>query len=143
MTNEVTLKKILIIEDDISFRDPLRDYFSSHGFNVSVANDGAVAMEKLLFHRPNLVVLDLMLPKIDGFEVLKRIRSYPDETVASTPVIILSNLSSSEDVLKAESQKIDAYFVKAHTTKEMVLKKVSEILFKGSVPKEEVWDFTK
>ena len=64
-------KKILVIEDDLSYRNPLTDYFSGHGFTISTADDGEMAMEKLLFHRPDLVFLDLLLPKVHGFEVLR------------------------------------------------------------------------
>lgn len=136
-------KKVLIIEDELSYRDIIRDYLSAHGCTVSTADNGEMAMEKLLVHRPNLVILDLLLPKVDGFEVLKRIRTYPDEEIKNMPVIVLSNLSSSEAVLKAQALKIDAYFVKANTPQQLVLNKVQEILFKGAKPGEEVWDFTK
>ncbi|MDR3642244.1 MAG: response regulator [Candidatus Doudnabacteria bacterium] len=135
-------KKILIIEDDLSYRNPLNDYFSSRGFTISTADDGEMAMEKLLFHRPDLVILDLLLPKVHGFEVLKRIRTYPDEKIAAMPVIILSNLSSEADIKTAEELKISAYFVKSQTSFEDVFKKASEILFKGGKgPVDEVLDF--
>lgn len=136
--------KILVIEDDLAYRSPLGDYLSAHGFTVSTADDGEMAMEKLLFHKPNLVILDLLLPKVHGFEVLKRIRSYPDQSVAETPVIVLSNLSDEKDIETAKALKITDYMVKSQTTNEDVLKKAQELLFPGQPPRQEqTWDFSK
>lgn len=137
-------KKVLIIEDDLTYRNPLNDILSAHSYTVSVADDGEMAMEKLLFHRPNLVILDLLLPKVHGFEVLKRIRTYPDKEIAETPVIILSNLSSEKDIETAKNLGISAYFVKSQTTFDDVLKKTQEILFPQGKPEgNEVVDFSK
>ena len=139
--------KILVVEDDLSYRNPLKDFFSNHGYTVSVSDDGSMAMEKLLFHMPSLVILDLLLPKVSGFDVLSRIRSYPDPKVAAMPVIILSNSSSPNDIAKAQAGKIDFYLIKSQTTFDMVLQKVEEILFHGEHPsessQEETWDLTK
>ena len=139
-------KKILIVEDDLSYRNPLRDFLSNHSYTVSVADDGAMAMEKLLFHKPNVVILDLMLPKVNGFDVLGRIRAYPDSEVANLPVIVLSNLSGEKDIAKAKAGGINYYLIKSQTTFDDVLRKVEEILFHGKAPSgpaQEVWDLTK
>jgi DNA-binding response OmpR family regulator len=134
-------KKILAIEDDQEFRKSLYDLLG-HEFTFITADDGEQGMEKLLVHRPNLILLDLLLPKIDGFEVLKRIREYPDDGIKNTPVIILSNLASNEDLLKATNLKVDAYFVKAHTQLSDVKQKVKDVVYQGSGgPREEVVDF--
>jgi len=135
-------KKILIIEDDLTYRNPLSDFLAAHNFAISNADDGEVAMERLLFHKPDLIILDLLLPKVHGFDVLKRIREYPDQEVAKKPVIILSNLSSDKDIETAHSLKVEGYFVKSHTSYEDVLKKIQEVLFKGKpAPENEVMDF--
>jgi two-component system, OmpR family, response regulator MprA len=140
-------KKILIIEDDLVFRNPLRDFLSANNFAISLADDGEQAMDKLLVHRPDIIILDLLLPKIDGFEVLHRIRTYPDESIANIPIIILSNVSSNDGIEKAEGYKIEAYFVKSHTKFNEVLKKIKEILLIGedsmpSLSQDDVLDFT-
>src|ERR1051326_2035056 len=109
-------KRVLIIEDDLEYRKRLGDFLSARGCDVSVADDGPSAMEKLLFHKPHLIILDLLLPGLDGFGVLERIRAYPEKEMAETPVIVLSNLSSEEDVQKATSFNVVAYCVKSHTT---------------------------
>ncbi len=124
-------KKVLIVEDDTGYRNPLMDYLSGHGFTVFTAEDGGMAMERLLFHKPGLVILDLLLPKVHGFEVLHRIRSYPDADVASLPVIVLSNLSSEKDIEAANALKISAYLVKSETNLEDILSKIEEVVFKG------------
>jgi len=137
-------KKILIIEDDITYRDPMQDFLSARGFTIATADDGEMAMEKLLFHKPALVLLDLLLPKVHGFEVLKRIRSYPDEEISKTPVVVLSNLSSEKDVETAQSLGISSYFVKSQASNEEILKKIEEIVYPNGKPEgEEVLDFTK
>jgi len=137
-------KKVLIIEDDIGYRNPLTSFLSAHACTVFTADNGEQAMEKILFYGPDLVILDLMLPKVDGFEVLKRIRKYPQKQVSGIPIVVLSNLSGEEDMKKAEALKIDAYFVKSNTTNDDILKKTVDILYKGSPPPlKDVWDFTK
>jgi len=134
-------KKILVIEDDLDYRKSLYDLLG-HEFSFIAADDGEQGIERLLVHRPDLVILDLLLPKIDGFEILKRIREYPDEGIKKTPVIVLSNLSGNEDFVKAQNWKVEAYFVKSHTKLADVKAKVKEVLYKGTEgPKEEVMDF--
>lgn len=134
-------KKILAIEDDMEFRKKLYDALG-HEFTFITADDGEQGIEKTLVHRPSLILLDLLLPRLDGFEVLKRIREYPDEQIKHTPVIVLSNLSDNEDVVKATNFKVDGYYVKAHTNLGEVKDKVKEVLYQGKNPgREEVMDF--
>ena len=136
-------KKILIVEDDLDYRNPFRDFFSARGYAVSTADDGEQAMDRLLVHKPDVIILDLLLPKLHGFEVLKRIRAYPDEKISKTPVIILSNLASEADMKQGTELGAAAYFVKAHVDKEEVVNKVKEIIYgSANVKTEEVWDFT-
>jgi chemotaxis family two-component system sensor histidine kinase/response regulator PixL len=137
-------KKVLIIEDDISYRNSLSAYLSGHGLEVSVAEDGSQAMEKLLFHLPKLIILDLLLPKVKGMDVLKRIREYPDKNIADTPVIVLSNLSGTEETQEAKSLNAEAYLIKSENNFEEILKVVREKLFKGDAPPNyEIVDFSK
>lgn len=134
-------KKILVIEDDVQFRRSLFDQLG-HEFTVVEAEDGEQGIERMLVHKPGLILLDLLLPKMDGFEVLKRIREYPDDTVKNIPVVILSNLASNEDFLKAQNLKIDAYFVKSHADLAVIKAKVKEIMYKqGPGFREDIIDF--
>ena len=137
-------KKVLIIEDDVDYRDSLSIFLSGHGLEVTIAEDGAQAMEKLLFYLPKLVILDLLLPKVKGIDVLKRIREYPDKNIADTLVIVLSNVSSNEEIQEANNLNVEAYLVKSDNNFEEILKVVQEKLFKGDAPPNyEIVDFSK
>ena len=118
---------ILIVEDDDTLRATLKEkLFQS--YEVFEAADGEAAVSLCVDHRPELVLLDLLLPKLDGFKVLERIRQYPDPGIAKTRVIVLSNLWSQKDILQAQGLKIDEYFVKAHTKFEDVINKIRQVL---------------
>jgi DNA-binding response OmpR family regulator len=80
------------------------------GFETSEAEDGVVAMEKIEADKPDLILLDLMMPRMDGFEVLRRLRASDD--TKSIPVIILSALNSNDDVAKGISMGAEDYITK-------------------------------
>ena len=85
-----------------------------------------------------------MLPKVKGLEVLKRIREYPEESIAHTPVVVLSNLSDTEDIEKAKELHCEAYLIKAQNNFGEILAVVKDKFFKGgSSPDYEILDFTK
>ncbi len=121
-------RKILVVEDDIAMRDIVSHKLGTAGFEVAQAEDGKVGIEKFTSWNPDLVLLDLMLPEVDGFKVLETIRTNPDKKIATTPVIILSNLWSNQDILKTQALNADAFMVKAYFTTEEILAKVNEIL---------------
>lgn len=138
------LKQVLVIEDDIDYRNSLSGYLSGHGMVVAVAGDGAMAMEKILFYNPELVILDLLLPKVKGMDVLKRIREYPDEKVKNILVIVLSNLSNPKDIDEAKALGVETYLVKSQYTFDEILAVVQEKLFKGNPPPNyEIVDFSQ
>jgi DNA-binding response OmpR family regulator len=119
-------KKILIIEDDEFLRQLISKKMSSEGFTVSSAIDGPDGVEKVKTVMPDLVLLDLLLPTMGGFEVLKKIKA--DKITASIPVIILSNLGQQEEI--NEGLKLGAvdYLVKAQLTPEEIVEKVKDLL---------------
>ena len=120
--------KIMVVEDDPAMREIVTHKLISHGFEVKQAEDGKKAIELFQQERPNLVLLDLMLPEVDGFHVLENIRKQPDQTLAKTPVIVLSNLWSNKDILSTQALQVQAYMVKAYFTTEEILSKINEIL---------------
>jgi len=120
--------KILVAEDEAMMSEIVVRKLSSSGFDVKVAYDGKQALELWLKDKPDLVLLDLIMPEMDGFEVLKNIRKNKDAKIANTPVIILSNLWSNKDILKAQDLKIQGYLVKAYFTTEEILNKVKDVL---------------
>jgi DNA-binding response OmpR family regulator len=119
-------KKILVVEDEISMREIVVEKLRMAGFNVLQAEDGAVAIKTIEKERPDLVLLDLMLPEIDGFGVLERVRKNKD--VAATPIIILTNLWSKEEIIKTKMLGVSAYIIKAYMTTEEIMEKVKEVL---------------
>ena len=126
-------KKIVIVEDNIAMREIVVHKLSSNGFEVSEAGDGKQGIDLIIQEKPALVLLDLMLPEVDGFQVLETIRKHEDKQVANTPIIVLSNLWSNKDILKTKALKVQAYLVKAYFTTEEILKKVNEVLANPTV----------
>jgi two-component system chemotaxis response regulator CheY len=123
-------KKVLIVEDDENLRSILKKMCEDESWTVFEAEDGLKAVEQSSKHKPHIVLLDLLMPKLDGFGYLKEIRKHSDAEISKVPVIVLSNLWSNKDILLAESLTIAAYFVKTNVTLEEVVKKVHEIIDK-------------
>jgi DNA-binding response OmpR family regulator len=121
-------KKILMIEDDVAMRDIVIHKLLAHGFEVKEAEDGKKGLEMIESERPDLVLLDLMMPEVDGFTVLETVRHHKDEQLKRTPIIILSNLWSNKDILRAKDLQVQAYLVKAYFTTEEILNKINEVL---------------
>jgi two-component system, OmpR family, response regulator len=121
-------KKILVVEDELAMREIVVEKLQSAGFSVIQAEDGAIAVKAVEKERPDLVLLDLMLPEIDGFGVLTKIRSNKNSKIAQTPVIILTNLWSKEEIIKTKTLGVSAYIIKAYMTTEEILEKITEVL---------------
>jgi len=134
MANNLENKKgkalIFLVEDDRFLRELLIRKLETEGFNTSVSVDGEEALKKIKDESPQLVLLDLVLPGIDGFEVLKRIKQ--DVQLSKIPVVILSNLGQKEEVEKGISLGAEDYLIKAHFTPDEVVKKVKELLGKNN-----------
>lgn len=120
------MKKILFIEDESSLQKAIGEVLKQEGFEVSSALDGQEGLEKLKEERPDLILLDLILPKLDGFEVLKRIKV--DPKIKNIPVIVLTNLEGSGDVEKALELGATTYLVKANYELADVVEKVKQTL---------------
>ncbi len=125
--------KILIVEDDITMREIVVHKLSTSGFNVVEADNGPDAIETWKKEKPDLVLLDLMLPEMDGFQILEAVRKSGEKEVEKTPVIILSNLFSKEDIQKAKTLGIEDFMVKAYYTTEEILTKVNEAIAKKAM----------
>ncbi len=122
------MRKILMVEDDAAMRELVVHKLQTNGFEALEAEDGKIGIEKALAEKPDLILLDLMLPEVDGFKVLETLRNDKDPQVSNIPVIILSNLWSNKDILRTKSLQVQAYMVKAYFTTEEILKKINEIL---------------
>jgi len=119
-------KIILIIEDDKFLRELITQKLIKEGYGVSEAVDGEEGIKKVKEEKPDLVVLDLILPGIDGFEVLSRMRE--ESALTSIPVIILSNLGQKEDVEKGLKLGAVDYLIKAHFTPGEIIDKIKAAL---------------
>ncbi|MDP2695694.1 MAG: response regulator [bacterium] len=107
------MKKILIVEDEKILANSIADSLKAEGYEIDIASDGAAALKKLAEFKPNLILLDIILPEIPGTDVLKKIRE-PGSQFANTPVIVFTNLSGQEESLASMGLKVDAYVVKAN-----------------------------
>jgi DNA-binding response OmpR family regulator len=125
-----TKTKIIVMEDDMAMAEIVSHKLESKGFSVRHAPDGAQGWEMVQKEPPDLVLLDLMMPEMDGFQVLEKIRDNADEKIKNLPVIVLSNLWSNQDILKTQALRADEYMVKAYFTPDDILAKIEEVLKK-------------
>lgn len=116
--------KLLVAEDDKFLQKILVTKFTKEGFDVRAASDGEEAMKALLAEVPAFMLLDLILPKMNGFEVLAEIRT--NQKMKDLPVFILSNLSQEEDVKRAKELGALDFLVKADNSINQVVEKVKE-----------------
>ena len=119
-------KKILIVEDDRFLSEMYSTKLTESGFEVEVAYDGNEGLRLIKELKPDLVLLDIVLPKMDGFEILERIQK--DEASKNIPVIALTNLGQKEEVEKGIRLGASDYAIKAHFTPTEVVAKVKKIL---------------
>lgn len=126
MENNGNKKKILVIEDEATLQKALCEVLNQEDYEVLSALDGLKGLELAQEEKPDLILLDIILPKMDGFDVLKKIKS--NKGISRIPVIILTNLSDINDIQKALDLGATTYLVKADFHLEDVLKKIKETL---------------
>lgn len=119
-------KKILFIEDESALQKTLGDVLEQDGYEVISATDGEVGLNMAKAEIPDLILLDLILPKMHGFDVLKAIKENTD--TRDVPIIVLTNLESMGDIEKALELGATTYLVKANYTLEEVLNKIKKAL---------------
>jgi DNA-binding response OmpR family regulator len=120
------MKKILFVEDEPSLQKILGEALSKEGYQVIPALDGEIGLRLVKVKKPDLILLDLLLPKIDGFEVLKKVKE--DEETKEIPVIVLTNLEGIGDVDKALERGATTYLVKENYSLEEVVEKIKKAL---------------
>jgi len=119
-------KKILIIEDDKFLRELIGQKLLKEGYDIVEAVDGEKGLKSIKDEKPDLVLLDLILPGMDGFEVLTKIKK--DSDIAEIPVIILSNLGQKDDIEKGLKMGAVDYLIKAHFTPGEIIDKIKVVL---------------
>ena len=120
------MTKVMIVEDDPTLRDIYTTRFGAEGYTVVSASDGEAALSTAVKERPDLILLDIMMPKISGFDVLDILRATPE--TKDTKIIVMSALSQTADIEKGKSLGANAYLVKSQVTLSEVVEKVKAIL---------------
>lgn len=120
------MNHILVVEDEDFLVRALKDNLTSEGYTVSVAMDGEAAFDELAKKKPSLILLDILLPKKNGFDVLRDVRANPE--YQHIPVVILSNLGEDSEIKRALELGANDYFVKSQHPIQEVMEKVREYL---------------
>ncbi len=119
-------KKILVVDDDPFLLDIYVMKFKEQGFKVETATDGVAALEKIGTAKPDIVLLDVVMPVMDGFDVMKKIKE--NKIPRLYKIIFLTNFGQKEDVERGMELGADGYIIKAHFTPSEVAEKVKELL---------------
>lgn len=130
------MAKLLLVDDDPLLVRMYQKKLENDGYEIQTADDGDVALQKVDLFKPDLVLLDIMMPKINGYEVLKKLKA--NQKTKKIPVILLTNVGSSDsDIEKGMDLGAVAYLVKAGNRPSVVVSKVKEILggYVREVPK--------
>jgi DNA-binding response OmpR family regulator len=125
-----TPKTIMVVEDDQYMSRALQDKFGRSGFKVVAAQDGQKAVEVVRKEKPDIVLLDIMMPKKNGFEILKEIKQ--DAELQSVPILMLTNLSEESDRKKTFDLGASDYLVKSNTRINEIVEKVKSHIEKGA-----------
>ena len=121
-------EKVLIVDDTEFYQRAYQTKLLSAGYLTRVAGNGVEALKALMTEKPDLILLDLMMPIMDGFKVLQAVRANPD--LQNVPVIVFSAKGASDEISKAFEAGANDFLVKATTTPNKVVEKIKEILQK-------------
>jgi DNA-binding response OmpR family regulator len=118
--------QVLLVEDDRFLRKAAEAMLRKNGFTVRTAADGEEGLRSAQAEPPDVILLDLIMPKLQGFEVLERLKA--DDATASVPVVVLSNLGQEADVSRALTAGAAAYFIKSNTSLANLVEQVRVVL---------------
>ena len=121
-------KKILIIEDEEYIAEIYKLKLEKGAYEVLVASDGQSGLDLARTARPDLILLDIVLPKLDGYDFLQALRQDPE--IKNTLVYVISNLGQNAEIKKGLESGADGYFVKANLTPQQLLENINKILIK-------------
>ena len=117
---------VLLIEDDQFLSDIYKTKFEMEGFKITLADSGETGLAAVKKKRPDIILLEILMPKMDGFEVLKNLKE--KSTTKNIPVILLTNLGQKDDVDKGLAMGASDYLIKAHFKPSETVDKVKKIL---------------
>src|SRR3990170_1939831 len=126
------MTKIMLVEDDKSLREIYGVRLLAEGYDIISAGDGEAALAMAIKERPSLIVSDVMMPKISGFDMLDILRQTPE--TKDVKVIVMTALSQAEDKARAEKSGADRYLVKSQVTLEDVAKVARDVLGEAAPP---------
>jgi DNA-binding response OmpR family regulator len=118
--------KILLVEDDTFLVEMYTTKFELEGFGVIAAEDGQKGLDMSKKEKPDIILLDILMPKMDGFAVLDALKK--DKELANIPVVLLTNLGQKDDVKKGFEKGAVGYLIKAHFMPSEVVDKIKKIL---------------
>lgn len=128
------MRKILIAEDDFFIRDIYSKVFSLSGYEVQVAIDGIDALEKIKSQQYDMVLLDIMMPRMTGIDVLKNVRSLEPPT-KNVPIFIITNLGQQNVIEEAFKLGMDGYILKSQVTPQQIVDEINNyFISKESLP---------
>lgn len=136
---EPMLQKILIVEDEVDIATLISFNLERAGYRVDMAHDGREGLEKILHEQPDLVILDLMLPGMDGYAILKEMQR--DPRTHSTPVLMLTAKSQTDDRIRGLESGADDYLTKPFSPKELLLRVQAIIKRNRSTPGSVIFSF--
>ena len=119
--------KLLLVEDDPFMMSLMADAFSRDGFTVIFADNGEDAVKRVREEKPDIAVMDILLPKKNGIEAIREIRAFPHG--AHLPVVVVSNLEDTSYVTDAEKLGVSAYLIKANVQIPEIVAKVKQVLW--------------
>ena len=118
--------KILLIEDDPFLSSMYSTKFEMENFEVAAAEDGAKGLSLASSHKPDIILLDILMPKMNGFEVLEKLKT--DKEMKDIPVILLTNLNQRDDIEKGMALGAVDYLIKAHFMPSEVVDKIKKVI---------------
>lgn len=124
--DSTTSKKILIIDDDPFILDMYALKFREEGFQVESAKDGKEGLKKIKEYSPEIILLDIVMPVMDGFDVIHQLKK--DNIAPATKVVLLSNLGQKDDVERGMRLGANDYIIKAHFTPSEVVNKIKTLM---------------
>ena len=122
------MNKVLLIEDDQILAKLYKTKFEKENFDIQLAFDGEEGLEKMKSFNPDLIILDLIMPKVDGFTFLQKVNEDPELSKRGTPILVLSNLCQESDVKKAMELGAKDFFIKADVSLSQMVEKVRSYL---------------
>ncbi|HEX6461992.1 MAG TPA: response regulator [Candidatus Saccharimonadales bacterium] len=120
------MSKVLIIEDDVPYQKVYKRKFEASGYTVEVAGDGIEGLEKMRSFQPDIVFLDIMMPKKDGFQVLDEAKA--DAAIKDIPIVVMTNLSTDDDNQKLEQKGAIDVIIKSNNEPNVLVVKAQKVL---------------